>query len=189
LILWLWYWFRYGLCGTRCDIDAAVLVDWLLTATLLEAGFLPGIAAKTTLRPRLDAHIFLAYTDRLWQFNWRWCWCGRGGYDVNSAVVVGWLFTTALLETRFLRVIAAVAARRPGQDAKDFFADTSFILECWYWRRYWRRYRLWNGLRLWGASFDGVNWNTAVLVCRLLAAALFETRLLRIVLAVATFRE
>jgi len=67
LILWLWYWFRYGLCGTRCEIDATVLVDWLLAATLLEAGFLPGIAAKTTLRPRLDAYISLAYTNRLWQ--------------------------------------------------------------------------------------------------------------------------
>jgi len=182
--LWLRYWFRYGLCGTRCEIDATVLVDWLLATTLLEAGLLPGIAAKTTLRPGLDAYISLAYTNRLWQ-QWRWRWCGWGAYDVDSAVVVGWLFTTALLETRFLRVIATVAALRERKNADNIFADTSIILGCWDWRRY----RLWNGLRLRGASFDGVNWDTAVLVCRLLATALLEARLLRIVLAVATFRE
>lgn len=114
MILWLWYWFRYGLCGTRCEINATVLVGRLFPTTLLEAGLVRGITAKTAFGYRLDANHVLAYANRFWQWHWRWCWCGLGAYDVDTAVVVGWLFTTALLETRFFRVVAAVATRRPG---------------------------------------------------------------------------
>jgi hypothetical protein len=97
--------------------------------------------AVATLWERKDAYNLLAYTSlflrcRNWDWSWSWDWLRFWSTNVQiingkSAVLIGWLFSTALLETRLCSVVATVAALGKGKNAKDFFANAC------------RGYRLW----------------------------------------------
>jgi hypothetical protein len=183
LSLWKWFWYGLWFGGTSFNADGrAVEGRWCRTATLIGTRFFCVVLADATTRVVFSTSNGVADTSCRF---WRWRWLRSTWFDIDTAILIGWLFTTALLEAGFLCVVATVAAFRKRQNADDILALTGFGLRC----RYWCRYRLWYGLWFRRTRFDSVNWNTAILVDRLFAATLLEACFLRIVLAVATLRE
>jgi hypothetical protein len=125
------------------------LIHRFCATTLLETSSRRVVTAVATLRERKDAYNLFAHTSlflrcRNWDWSWSWDWLRFGSSNVQfingeSAVLIGWLFSTALLEARLSSVVATVAALGKGKNAENFFANACRRSGLWYADcRYWK---------------------------------------------------